>query len=99
MIEKRVGPLYQSYSKDTDRDRLPLLFRARHGYDPAEVKDGKTVWLVGPIVAEIEEEPEEDPEPERGGDLLRAVAQVGDRMTAERARVLVGEQLALGLEV
>jgi hypothetical protein len=95
MIEKKVGPLYQAYGKDTPSDRLPLLFRARHGCDPAEIKDAGTVWLVGPIVAEIEEEPE----PERGGDLLRKVAEVGDAMTPQRARVLAGEQLALGLEV
>lgn len=97
MIEKKVGPLYQAYGKDAPRDRLPLLFRARHGCDPAEIKDAGTVWLVGPI-----EEPEEEPEPEpqrAAGDLLRKVAEVGAGMTPERARVLAGEQLALGLEV
>jgi hypothetical protein len=97
VIEKRVGPLYQSYSKDTDRDRLPLLFRARHGYDPAEVKDGKTVWLVGPLApppTEPQEEPQQEPQ-RTGGDLFRKVAEVGDAMTPERARVLAGEQLAL----
>lgn len=101
MIRKRVGPPYQSYSKATPRDRLPLLFRKRHGHDPAEIRDTGAVWLAGPILEELEEDLEAKEErdqvktPPSGAGLLRAVAAQGDRMTPDRARELAGEQLAL----
>jgi hypothetical protein len=99
MIRKRVGPPYQSYSKATSRGKVAGEFRKRHGHAPAEIRDAGAVWLVGPILEAIEEEPEAQCDdvaiPPSGAEILRAVAVQGDQMTPDRARELAGEQLAL----
>jgi hypothetical protein len=101
MIRKRIGPPYQSYGKSTPREKVTGKFRRRHGYDPEEIRDAGAVWLAGPILDAIEEEPEAPQErdqvatPPSGAEILRAVAVQGDRMTPDRARELAGEQLTL----
>lgn len=89
---------FTAYTKDTDAEAVAVLFKAKHGYPPAQVVDGKTVWLAGPLG--------ENGNGKRGGlhgELLRGtqislLAQVeAERVevTPERARQLALEWEAI----
>jgi hypothetical protein len=40
---------FTGYAKTASADQVRAAFAAKHGYPPAEVHDGGTIWLVGPV--------------------------------------------------
>jgi hypothetical protein len=42
---------FTGYTKTTDQAAARAAFEQEHGYTPAGVFDGGSIWLVGPILA------------------------------------------------
>jgi hypothetical protein len=42
---------FAGYAKTVDQAAARAAFEQKHVYRPAAVYDGKTVWLVGPILS------------------------------------------------
>jgi hypothetical protein len=45
---------FAGYAKTIDQAAARAAFEQKHGYRPVAVHDGKTVWLVGPILSREE---------------------------------------------
>jgi len=48
---RKVGPLFQAYAVSLTDEEARAAFVLKHGYEPALVKRGLVLVLVGPIEA------------------------------------------------
>ena len=54
----KFNELWHGYTKSIDLAEIKRLFKARYGYEPAEIVDISWAWLAGPV--EREEDPPSD---------------------------------------
>lgn len=104
-IERHEGD-FTAYAKTVTTDQARAAFEARHGYAPAHVHDGGTIWLAGPkrkngakglengqrhTVSRLNAENAGKGANSRSRSILARVEAAQRDMTAERARQMVME--------
>lgn len=88
---------FTGYTKTITADEAAGFFAAKHGYPPAVIEDGGTVWLAGPIQEQqAAHVGDNGGGASRGGGLMRRAAEAQRPMTAGEARQLA---LSFGGEV